>query len=143
MEFLLLRLTPTSHDAFLPRCLPSNEVLLYSLSSACYNVSCRQQSQLCMRERDQDIPGIAETEHTSAPWGERLNEELETDLYGLIGDMETDLSFADEAVHKADLPTLLERLQSVVLEASEAIYLVRREAGRRSDIDPPTNKGIE
>ena len=70
------------------------------------------------------------------PSKEAFSEELETDLLGLIGDMETDLSFADEAVHEGDRPGLLGRLQSVVLEANEAIHLLKRDV-RRSASAPP------
>lgn len=85
-----------------------------------------------MKEREPDKP----TEHTQLPAGVRFTEELETDLLGLIGDMETDLSFADEAVHESNRAALLERLQSVVLEANEAIHILKRQARQRSGVPP-------
>jgi hypothetical protein len=92
-------------------------------------------ASVVMKEQEPNKP----TEHTPAPSGEGFSEELETDLLGLIGDMENDLSFADEAVHEGDVPTLYERLQSVVLEVSEAIHLLRREARQSDATTQPTS----
>lgn len=77
------------------------------------------------------------SEREPQPHKEPFSDELETDLYGLIGDMEEDLSQADCAVGEADLGLTLEYLQSVLLEVNRGIYLLYQESRRRAkkDID--------
>ncbi|TAK30932.1 MAG: hypothetical protein EPO21_18500 [Chloroflexota bacterium] len=91
-----------------------------------------------MKEHERDTLSVPRDEQ-DCDKVEPFTEYEETVLNGHIGDMEIHLSFADEAVHETDIPTLKARLEAVLWETSEALHFIGRRGNKaKSASENPT-----